>query len=132
MNEQNQTPRRSDANFLIVAGALVVMILALLAGLWLKADRRAKAAEAQLARCRTEMGLIRGLLQSTPLIPGVNREDLPTRQVVLDGKSVRALRLSAAGAGQIGLKPGDVVLVDQPPSTAPSTQQKCAKPPVTD
>ncbi|HET6427859.1 MAG TPA: AbrB/MazE/SpoVT family DNA-binding domain-containing protein [Phycisphaerae bacterium] len=125
MNDQAPTPARNETTFLMIAGGLMVLIMALLAGLWLKASRRAAAAEDQLAQLRrrdaASLAEFKELLRSQPLIPAVDRDALPTREAVLDGKPVRAFRLPADVAERIGLAPGDVVLVEPAPATAPST-----------
>lgn len=123
-------PAGADAKYLLVVGGLLVLIVVLLAGLWLRERRRANAARAELALTQRNT-VARGQLQAalTQMLRGrgpasrpraLQREDLPAETVTWNGHPRKVLRASAAAGERIGLLPGDVVVVAAPPATAPA------------
>jgi len=129
MNEQGRPrPAGADMRFLVVTAALLLLIIALLAGLWLSMRVRAARAERQLQQLRQERDareLFRRALAEAPFRVTVERETLETRDVTLDGRAVRALLLPGRLAEAMGLRPGDTVLVQQTttaPATAPASR----------
>ena len=134
MNQPPRAPSKSDRLFLFVTAGLVMLILCLLAGMLLRANRRTRLVEYQLWQRERELGMLRQregevgmlrkFLQSQPLIPAVDRDKLAITTVTIDGRQVHALRLPHDLAERIGLAAGDVVLVEPPPATAtaPATQ----------
>lgn len=126
MSEQSP-PTSSDMRFMVVAVALMVVVTALLAGLWLSMRARAIRAESELARLRPQLDrhrdmtalFERALKDGWPTIPVVDRSELPTVTVKLDGREVKALKLGARMGESMGFGPGDVVIVQPPtPTTA--------------
>ncbi len=122
-------PQELSARFATIVGILGLMIVALLAGLWLRERVRAVRAEAGFQQLSEEtrrlQALVGQLILSKALPARVSREDLPTTTVRLNGREVKALRLSAELAETLGFQGGDVILVQPPPAptssaTAPS------------
>ena len=128
MNSRTDNPPQADSRFIIAVGGLLLLIIALLAGLWIKQRKRAQRAEqtvVTLTRQNSGMAILtRQQMQDRASRMAIHREDLQTRQVILDGRKLTALRLPAGEAQRLGLRPGDVVLVDQAPTpaTAPATR----------
>jgi hypothetical protein len=120
-------PAGSDTRFLVAAMALMVVVTALLAGLWLSMRARAFRAERELSRLRPQLrkardvtGLFeRALKEGTVTMPVVDRESLPAEAVKLDGRDVKALKINARTGESMGFAPGDVIIV-QPPAPATS------------
>lgn len=111
----------------ILIGALVAMIVIALAALWLMESRRRKAAETELGRVLRREEALRQVVQmhmtgdGTGGVRPVQRGDLPTERVTLDGRRVQALRLGAGAGIRLGFEPGDVIVVSPRPETGPST-----------
>ena len=122
MNSQTSEAPRADSRFIIAVGGLLLLIIALLAGLWIKQRKRAQRAEqtvVTLTQQKSGMAILtRQEMQDRVSRMTVHREDLETRQVTLDGRKLTALRLPAGDAQRLGLRAGDIVLVDQAPTTA--------------
>jgi LPXTG-motif cell wall-anchored protein len=126
----------TNTTFLTIVGVLLVMIIALLSGLWLRERTRAGRAEADLRRLvqahrdlvgRNEnlRAMAQGLLGKEALRLSIDRAGLQTRPVRLDGREVTALSLPADLAEAVGFAPGDVIVVEMPmttTSTSPTTQ----------
>ncbi len=122
-----------DTRFTIIAGSLLLLIIALLAGLCLRMRTRAMRAEREAAGLRNQLKLSTGagvrfsgspetletMLQQMASKAmrryKVQREDLKTEQVNLNGRDVRALYLPADAAETLGFRPGDVIIVENPP-----------------
>ena len=123
-------PTRSDTRFLVAAMALMVAVMALLAGLWLSMRVRAFRAEGELARLRPQLDrgrymtalFERGLKEGSVLAPVVDRDSLPAVAVKLDGRDVKALEVDARMGESMGFAPGDVIIVQPraPTTTAPA------------
>ncbi len=113
----------------ILIGALVVMILIALAALWLMESRRRRGAEAALAEVMRREEALRQVVQmhmtgdGAARVRPVQRGDLPTERVLLDGRSVEALRLGAGAGIRLGFEPGDVIVVSPAPESAPATPE---------
>ena len=121
-----------DTRFMIIAGSLMLLIIALLAGLWLRMRVRAIRAESELAQLRPMVRnkqdvkmLLAESLRRNPIHITVQRDSLKTEQVNINGLDVKALRLPANAAEIIGFRPGDVIIVEKTPptTTAPTTTQ---------
>ena len=137
MNQQAQPPAtpgdegagkpapQAPARFLFIVGVLMVMIVALLAGLWLRARIRATTAEfaaAQLQDRNDKLEALLGrILLGGAIQPKVARDSLQTKPVRIDGREVTALRLPAAMAKTWGFEPGDVILADRAAAAATTT-----------
>jgi hypothetical protein len=127
----DQPPRpESDARFFLIVGVLMLVIIALLSGLWLRAHLRTAQLEAQVIaahadRAKLEDFLKSYLLQNPP--PQVVRGELTSRPAVLDGKDISLLRLGAEPAAKLGLRPGDVLVVDPPAASGPASRTAPAK-----
>lgn len=129
--ESETSPSNLDSRFAIIAGALMLLIIALLAGLWLRMRARAMRAESELAQLRPMVRnkqdvqmLLAESLRRHPLQVTVQRESLKTEQVHLNGRDVKALHLPADAAETFGFMPGDVIIVDKPPPTTTTAPNK--------
>ncbi len=132
----------TDTKFVIIAGSLLLLIIAMLAGLSLRMRTRAMRAERDAVALRTQLKTSTGAGVRFSGSPEsfdamfnqmaakairrhkVQRENLRAEQVHLNGRDVKALRLSADVAEKFGFGPGDVIIVDEPPpttTTAPNT-----------
>ena len=126
MTEPLPTAPNADRKFLLAVGGLLLTIILLLSGLWVRMRRQVVRLRNEIATLQTQRGRMGPMMQlamdqHTQRLM-LNREKLPTRDVVLDGRPARALRISAIVARRIGFAPGDVVLVDAMPATAPASQ----------
>ena len=119
MSEQPNRPN-SDMRFMLASMAFMVVIIALLAGLWLAMRARAIRAESQLAQLKALTGgwkqdatTLDKLLKAKPIMaPALDREALATETVRLNGQAVTAYKVSVAEGLHVGLAPGDVLLVE--------------------
>ena len=125
---ETDPPTSSDTRFLVAAMALMVVVMALLAGLWLSMRARATRAEGELARLRPQLRrgrdmtalFERAFKDGSLTIPLVDRDSLPAVAVKLNGQDVKALEVDARMGESMGFVPGDVIIV-QPPVPATST-----------
>ncbi len=121
---------QAPGRFVFIVGVLMVMIVALLAGLWLRARIRATTAEFAAAQLRERNdkleALVGRILLGGAIQPAVARSSLQTKAVHVDGREITALRLPAAMAKTWGFEPGDVILADRaaPPTTTTATQPR--------
>jgi len=117
--------QQPDTRFLVAVGGLLLVVIVLLAGLWLRMRRRAERAESQiaeLARQRSQIGAaVQQVMAEHAAGLAVEREALEPRRVTLDGRQVTALRLPAGEGERLGFQPGDVILVESAPATAPAS-----------
>ena len=126
MNAETQTPPQEiDKRFLFAVGGLLIVIILLLVGLWLRMRRK-------VIRLQTDIALLQQRLKGPALPDGVRqamevqfreirRDALPTRPVRLEGRDVTAFRISAHQAAAFGgFLPGDLILVDQTTATLPT------------
>ena len=120
-------PASSDMRFLVAAMALMVVVTALLAGLWLSMRARAIQAEGELARLRPQLDsgryitalFERALKEGSVTMPIVDRDSLPAVAVKLNGQDVTALEIDARTGASLGFAPGDVIIIQPPtPTTA--------------
>jgi len=123
MNNQTQPPpAQGDNRFIVAVGVLLLLIVALLAGLWIRASRRAQRAEQRVVTLSRQQSQAAGLLQQAMREhigrATIRREELATRKVTLAGRQISALVLPAGQADRLGLRAGDVILVDKLPTTA--------------
>lgn len=123
-----QGPRPEDnTRFFLVVALLMLVIIALLSGLWLRAHLRAARLEAQVISARASGAKMEDFLKAylTQNPPAeVVRGEPATRPAVLDGEAIAALRLSAEQATRLGLRPGDVVVVDPPATSGPASMPR--------
>ena len=139
MNDENAAGTSgTDTRFVIIAGSLLLVIIALLAGLWTSMRTRAMRAERDVAALQSQLKLATGAGVRFSGGPGsldamlnqmtskamrrhkVQRENLRAEQVHLNGRDVKALHLPADAAEKFGFMPGDVIIVDEPPPTTTS------------
>ena len=126
MNAEAQTPpQETDKRFLFAVGGLLIVIILLLAGLWLRMRRK-------VIRLQTDIALLQQRPKGPALPDGVRqamevqfreirRDALPTRRVRLDGRDVTAFRISAHQAEAFGgFLSGDLILVEPAPATLPT------------
>ena len=125
-----QTPPGADTKYLLVVCGLLMCIVILLSVLWIRERRNSSMLAQQLQQARKQniAGSLQGQLarlvagQSAAGARPLQREDLPAETVTWNGQPRTILHISAAAGNRIGLEPGDVVAVSQPPATAPTTQ----------
>jgi len=119
-------PQRSDAKYLAVVGGLLLLITASMAVLWMNERHRRREAERQLLERPPRLKGIEDALADAVFASGgsrvtvrpVQREDLPTQMVNLDGRARQALLLSAKAGQRFGFRGGDVVIIaPEPPGT---------------
>ena len=140
MNDENAAGTSgTDTKFVMIAGSLLLVIIAMLAGLWASMRTRAMRAERDVTALRTQLKFATGAgvrFSGSPGSPDamlqqmvakamrrhkVQRERLQTEQVQLNGRDVKALHLPARTAENFGFLPGDVIIVDKPAlTTTPS------------
>ncbi len=113
----------SDNRFMLAAGAMMVLIVALLAGLSIKYHRRAVRAETELSQLKPAVSrqegnllLLKQMFQEAVVI----RDDMATETVKLNGREVVALKLPANKGAAMGFLPGDVIIVSRPPASRPT------------
>jgi len=115
--------RETDERFLLLVGALMLVIMALLAGLWLRAHVRATRAELRLKplvkRNSDLEETLKGLVLSKGFPAKVDRAGLASQPVRIDGRPVGALRLPAGMAESLGFEAGDVIIVEQRTASRP-------------
>ena len=134
MTQQEQAapdaPAGAETKYLLVVGGLLVIIIILLAGLWLRERRTTRRLRQELAGLRTntskraQLGaalrqMLNGPGPSAASRP-LQRDDLPAETVTWNGGPRKVLRVGSAAGGRLGLLPGDVIVVAQPPATAPA------------
>ena len=134
-NETAKGSSEIDTRFAIVAGVLLLVIIALLAGLWLRMRTRALRAERDAAALRSQLkfatgagvrftgspesldAMLQQMASKAMRRQAVRRESLETKQVHLNGRDVQVLRLPVDTAERFGFSPGDVIIVDKSPTT---------------
>ena len=121
------TPPAGDGRFVLAAGVLLVLIIAMLAFLWLRERKTRMGLENDLARVRKEtaqnldvMQALQGLTGQpgrTPHAGGIeafswltDREGDAVKAVV-DGQPCMAVRITREAGERLGFRPGDVVCV---------------------
>ncbi len=146
MNEENAAGTSgTDTKFVIIAGSLLLVIIALLAGLALRMRTRAMRAERDVAALRSQLKFATGAGVRFSGGPGspdamiqqmvakairrhkVQPENLRAEQVHLNGRDVKALRLPVDVAERFGFSPGDVIIVDEPAPTTTTAPNKTTR-----
>ncbi len=112
--------------FVYTVGILLLVVIAALTGLSLKLYHRARMAEASAAAMQSKTNqwqdALKILAQQQPKpLPSLDRTALATRPAMLDGQPVNVLQMDTRQARQLGLLPGDIVLVESEPSTTPAS-----------
>ena len=137
-DEGNNRPRGgAEAKSLVFIGALLVVIVAALAVLWLKERRARIEAEREMASLAGRGGLqqmLGQMLQAPPpmgpLRPGaeaptgpgpVRREDLYSETVEFKGRSTTVLYIAAEAGRRFGFRGGDVIVVAEEPASLPAS-----------
>lgn len=131
MSELNtpDEPSSSETKYFLLVGGLLLAVIILLAALWMRERKALVAVQKELVAARRNLatgGKLQAALGSflgarRPEDRPLSREDLPLDTVDWDGRPRQILRISAAAGERIGLLPGDVVEVAQPPATAPAS-----------
>jgi hypothetical protein len=126
-DDQPKAKPSDDAKFFVTIAVLLVLIIATLSALWIRERSTRREAERALAQSSQFMPnqlnsilaqMSVGRAQSMPAKP-IDRADLQTGTVSLDGQDRPVFRISASAGGRMGFLPGDVVIVSMPAS-APS------------
>ncbi len=123
MEENKQSNPASDTRFFIIIGALLVVIIATLATLWMRERGRcrdlvyenAKLAEAidkSKAAAGLQMMMAKALAgEGQGGAKTVDRELLSRQTLTVDGRQREALMLPAAVAKRLGFEAGDLIIV---------------------
>jgi len=103
-----------DTRFLLVVGAMLLVIIASLSALWLRERARRIRAEVAYTRVRGINRRLEGVLGKvlSQQAPRVRRSRLPVDIHQLDGQPRRVLHLDARQAERLGFAPGDLISVD--------------------
>jgi hypothetical protein len=125
---QSNSPGAAETKYLMVVGGLMVLIILLLAGLWLRERRISTTARRELAALRRNVGaggrlqaaLGRMLSGAHPASRPLGRDELTSETVTWNGRPREVFRVSPAAGNRVGLRPGDVVVVSTPATTAPA------------
>ena len=134
VGNSSDAPRRGDGMQFLLMGGLLVVVMGLLAVLWIRE-------RSQRVRWQNEAAQLDRELKSKPsdfqrLFPGATlatsmpagdgapagticREDLQPERVQFQGRLATVFTVSASAGKRIGFRPGDVVVVGPPPSSAP-------------
>ena len=144
-NEDAKGSSEINTRFTIIAGSLLLVIIALLAGLWASMRTRAMRAERDVTALRSQLKFATGAGVRFSGGPGspdamiqqmvakairrhkVQPENLRAEQVHLNGRDVKALRLPADVAEKFGFSPGDVIIVDEPAPTTATAPNKTTR-----
>lgn len=128
------TPPAAESNkqekvFHVIILVLIAVIVVTLGALWMVERRGRMRALGALSvtegRVQKLEGALRQMVLNQGLTVTVDRDDLPTQEVQLNGQPTRVLLLSARMGGRLGFKPGDTIMVSaqtQPASEATSSQ----------
>ena len=137
--ESKTAHSNSDKRFVIVASSLLLLVVAMLAGLWLRMRTRALRAEQQVVRLMNTQQVGAGVrfsgspetldamlqqMVAKSMSRVVNRAGLRVEKANLDGRDVEAIYLPTDAAETLGFRSGDVIIVEKPPpttATAPIT-----------
>ena len=121
-------PGTAETKYFIMVGGLLVLIIVLLAALWLRERRISIAARREVVALRRNAGaggrlqaaLGRMLAGGRPTSRPLQRAEMTTETVTWNGRPREVFRMTAAAGKQVGLQPGDVVVVSGGSTTAPT------------
>lgn len=138
-NETAKDSAGNDARFVIVTSSLLLLVIALLAGLWLRMRTRALRAEQQVTMLIKTQRAGEGVrfsggpnkldaviqqMVAKARSRAVNRDNLRAEKVKFNGRAVKAIYLPADAAKTLGFKPGDVIIVEKPAPTTTTAPTK--------
>ena len=119
-----------NQKFSVITFSLLILIIILLSGLWLRSRLEAIRAKRSLAHAQMLLQrqnalekMEKSLLQN-PIGVSIERKNLERKKVSLDGKETDALLLPATIARWIGFSKGDVIIVEAPTPTSNKTTTK--------
>jgi hypothetical protein len=121
---------QTDSRYLIIVGALLLVIIGSLAALWMMERNRRITAENDLVAANGKMQSLQTALLGKMMaagegaaVPPINRRLIPSKEAQLGADRVRVFDVTSEAGRMIGFEPGDVirVLPDQPPASGPST-----------
>lgn len=120
---ENPRPPGVEPWFAYTIGVLLLAVIAGLTGLSLRLYSRARLAEARAAAAQSSFDQQQRALSMlgehlTELGVRLDRRSLPARPAKLDGHDVTLLEATAVQGEQIGLRAGDLLLVQERPTTA--------------
>ena len=121
--DKQAPPAATEARHLAIVGGLLIVIIASLAALWGTERYRRNLAEGYLSDMHAKNSrLSEAAAQMALSAQGrpVRRADLPTEEVMLDGRRRIAFRLGEDAGQRMGFAPGDVIMV----STRPAETQR--------
>ncbi len=119
----------ADTRFISSVLILLMVVIVLLTGLWLRAYKRQLNAEIQANQTTLQYQkmqmLAQQVLANKPLQFSIDRASLPHGKAIVNDREVDALLLPPSLAKALGFRDGDVIVVEEPsatqPSSAPST-----------
>jgi len=128
---------KTDGKYFAVVGALLVMICAALAVLWILERRGRLRAESDAVQLRRDLQIAAALAARGSMMSGmgamggaghgarlraVQREELATQLVEYSGQPKQVLVLPAGTGRRLGFQVGDVIVVSAAVTTAPSSR----------
>ncbi len=120
-NDRQTVSPAGDGKYLLLVGGILLVIVLTLAVLWQLERHRRISAQEKFTNCAEELNKANlyseMLSRANKAIEsvGVDRENLTSRQVDLDGRPRKLFRISAAAGEKMGFLPGDLVEIDNPP-----------------
>jgi type II secretory pathway pseudopilin PulG len=114
-----------DTRFFSAVMILLLVIVVLLTGLWMRAYRRQiraeNAANQAALQFQDMQDLAKQMLANKPLQFSVDRASLPHGKAVVNDREVDVLLLPPRLGKAIGFEAGDVILVEEPSATQPTS-----------
>ena len=129
-NQDAGASPQADSRYLIIVGALLLVIIGSLAALWMMERNRRITAENDLVAANQKTQSLQTALIGKMMAAGegaaappINRKLIPYKDAQLGADRVRVFDVTTEAGRMIGFEPGDVirVLPDQPPASGPST-----------
>lgn len=119
--------------YLGAVGVLLVIVIGLLGLLWVKEHRLRIASESRTAELRNKYSGLESVLGDVltgggPGMVPIRRDSLPTslstRKVDFENRQQTVFEMDASMGRQMGLRPGDLILiVEEPPTSQPTTDR---------
>jgi len=124
--DQREIQVQTGLAYQVVAGGLLLLIVAMLAVLWVRERSARVAAQIESASLRQRHENVEAILRDLMVgqdhyaAQGIARGELPKRNCRLDGNEGELLLLDLQSARTLGLMSGDLILVEQS-GTLPET-----------
>ncbi|MFB3891029.1 MAG: hypothetical protein ACE15C_03290 [Phycisphaerae bacterium] len=129
-NPRNQV-RHQDSTYLIIVGALLLLIIAALAILWMTERRGRLRAEAEAASAKRISQALQNAIAEFALRPPaatvpatapISRADAFSKTANIDGRERTVFLISAEAGRRFGFLPGDVIEVGNATTTQASSR----------